>query len=1199
MNSAKYYVSLFQKPIFISHKAHILNQLIINLTSSCLLVALLAYQPQLQGQQCGCLNCPATIPVDDVTFSVDYGVAGLMNDDLAGGQCVQSVSIEFQHNRLQNMIIELVSPSGQVVPLIGPHLPFGGGLSGTFGANWNIQFVQCFPNGFAAPDPFVGQVWFNGDPGWSIFGGSFIGTYYPTENNCLESFDNGSANGTWQLRVQNFSFPPVPAPGVIASFSITFCDETGLGCCAADGGTLPAASLLSDCEGASSLLIPTTPTFTGNPPDSLLYNYGYLIVRNDSVVAVQPSPDLQNFPAGDYLIQGVSFLRTDSIVLFQDFFTRSHSDLITNSFSSCAALSSNTFQVSISENPPLTILNDSFCENRFYVFETDTLRIGGTYQFNLPSFNGCDSVIQLNLTQIPSVVTTIQDGVCQNGVYLFGLDTLRSPGTFTQAFTSIVGCDSIVNLELTELQGVSVNLQAAICGNDFFVFGSDTLRVAGNYSRTLSSTSGCDSLVNLQLSVLPSLETNLSQQICSNDFFLFGSDTLRVAGNYSRTLSSSSGCDSLVNLQLSVLPSLETNLSQQICSNDFFLFGSDTLHVAGNYSRTLSSTSGCDSLVNLQLSVLPSLETNLSQQICGNDFFVFGSDTLRVAGNYSRTLSSASGCDSLVNLQLSVLPSLETNLSQQICSNDFFVFGSDTLRVAGNYNRTLSSTSGCDSLVNLQLSVLPSLETNLSQQICGSDFFLFGSDTLRVAGNYSRTLSSASGCDSLVNLQLSILPSLETNLSQQICSNDFFLFGSDTLRVAGNYNRTLSSASGCDSLVNLQLSVLPSLETNLSQQICGNDFFLFGNDTLHVAGNYSRALSSASGCDSLVNLQLSVTDLNATIEAPQGQQISCDTDSILLIGRTNDTNAQIFWRSNGMILSEQEILNVSLAGNYDWVVITKDGCTDSAQIEVTVDSVAITGASISIVQPVCGELNSTGSAVVQSVIGGNAPYLYAVDELPFLATNSFSALTLGNHLLTFQDANGCEWDTIITISAPTDLQIDLGEDQVLLLGDQALLELFVNKAYQSVLWSASTKDTFSCQDCLQQVVNPTTTTVYSVQVIDENGCTAQDQVVIYVEQNYAIFFPNAFSPNGDNVNDYFFIQSRRNIIAQIEQFQVFDRWGNIVFQKSEWQPNTENEGWDGASNGKIMNPAVFTWVAKIKLLDGQSVIFSGELNLLD
>ncbi|NJL76472.1 MAG: gliding motility-associated C-terminal domain-containing protein [Saprospiraceae bacterium] len=201
--------------------------------------------------------------------------------------------------------------------------------------------------------------------------------------------------------------------------------------------------------------------------------------------------------------------------------------------------------------------------------------------------------------------------------------------------------------------------------------------------------------------------------------------------------------------------------------------------------------------------------------------------------------------------------------------------------------------------------------------------------------------------------------------------------------------------------------------------------------------------------------------------------------------------------------------------------------------------------------------------------------------------------------MVVQDANGCEWDTIITISAPTDLQIDLGEDQVLLLGDQALLELFVNKPYRSVLWSASTKDTFSCQNCLQQVVSPTTATVYSVQVIDENGCTAQDQVAVYVEQNYAIFFPNAFSPNGDNINDYFFIQSRRNVVAQIEQFQVFDRWGNIVFQKSEWQPNAENEGWDGASNGKIMNPAVFTWVAKIKLLDGQSIIFSGELNLLD
>ncbi|MEM9849949.1 MAG: proprotein convertase P-domain-containing protein, partial [Bacteroidota bacterium] len=100
-----------------------------------------------QAQVCGCIDCPAPIPIFDNLQTLDYVVAGLDNDDLSGSQCVESVSIQFQHNRVQNLTIELISPSGQIIPLVGPYQQFGGGLNGTLGAVWDINFVQCFPNG--------------------------------------------------------------------------------------------------------------------------------------------------------------------------------------------------------------------------------------------------------------------------------------------------------------------------------------------------------------------------------------------------------------------------------------------------------------------------------------------------------------------------------------------------------------------------------------------------------------------------------------------------------------------------------------------------------------------------------------------------------------------------------------------------------------------------------------------------------------------------------------------------------------------------------------------------------------------------------------------------------------------------------------------------------------------------------------------
>lgn len=93
------------------------------------------------------------------------------------------------------------------------------------------------------------------------------------------------------------------------------------------------------------------------------------------------------------------------------------------------------------------------------------------------------------------------------------------------------------------------------------------------------------------------------------------------------------------------------------------------------------------------------------------------------------------------------------------------------------------------------------------------------------------------------------------------------------------------------------------------------------------------------------------------------------------------------------------------------------------------------------------------------------------------------------------------------------------------------------------------------------------------------------------------FIPNIFSPNGDGINDQFFIQSNDRIML-VNVFRIFDRWGNVVFEDFNFLPNDPQHAWDGAFNGKILNPAVFTYLAEVQTIDERTILITGDVSLV-
>ena len=291
-----------------------------------------------------------------------------------------------------------------------------------------------------------------------------------------------------------------------------------------------------------------------------------------------------------------------------------------------------------------------------------------------------------------------------------------------------------------------------------------------------------------------------------------------------------------MNLTLTILPTFTTDLTESICDGDSYTVGTTTHTTATHvvHSDVLTAGNGCDSTVNLTLTILPTFTTDLTESICDGDSYTVGTSTYTTAGTYSDVLTASNGCDSTVNLTLTILPTFTTDLTESICDGDSYTVGTSTYTTAGTYSDVLTASNGCDSTVNLTLTILPTFTTDLTESICDGDSYTVGTSTYTTAGTYSDVLTASNGCDSTVNLTLTILPTFTTDLTESICDGDSYTVGTSTYTTAGTYSDVLTASNGCDSTVNLTLTILPTFTTDLTESICDGDSYTVGTSQLYT-----------------------------------------------------------------------------------------------------------------------------------------------------------------------------------------------------------------------------------------------------------------------------------------------------------------------------------------------------------------------------
>jgi gliding motility-associated-like protein len=358
------------------------------------------------------------------------------------------------------------------------------------------------------------------------------------------------------------------------------------------------------------------------------------------------------------------------------------------------------------------------------------------------------------------------------------------------------------------------------------------------------------------------------------------------------------------------------------------------------------------------------------------------------------------------------------------------------------------------------------------------------------------------------------------------------------------------------------------------------------------AGVYLIGIQDSVNCQSFLSL---------VVEEPPELLLVLDTTNISCFGErdgsftprvTGGTGGYNFtWAPLG--ITDSLATNLG-PGNYTVSVTDANGCTMSQngliieprELSLDIDSTR---------DVIC--FGDQTGAIFLNGVGGNPPYEFSLDGLDYTPDLFFNQLGAGMYSIFVQDSRGCVFDTGSEIFQPDPLIVDAGLDTTIDLGFRAPLLAIHSPPLKPVDFSWSPAGLVSCDSCPSTISGPVTTTTFTITITDDDLCTAVDSVTVFVFLNRPVFVPNSITPNGDGLND------RLGIFAgpagrAIRKIQIYDRWGEMVFEGSQLPLNDEALGWDGSYRGQPLNPGVFVYVAEIEFIDDSVLQLEGDITLV-
>jgi len=660
--------------------------------------------------------------------------------------------------------------------------------------------------------------------------------------------------------------------------------------------------------------------------------------------------------------------------------------------------------------------------------------------------------------------------------------------------------------------------------------------------------------------------------------------------NYTVTVTNAAGCTSTSSMTLTVnqLPTVSAGNNISICPG-----GSTTLTGTGaqNYVWSPGATLS-DSTISNPIAT-PSSPTTYT--VVGTDVNgCVNSNTITVVLNginisasaTSNTICAGTSTNLSVSGATAYVWSPATGLSSTTIANPIAnPTTTTTYTVIGN-----DAASGCADTTTITITVnsLPLVDAGATLLICSGS-----TANLSVTGANSYVWTPAGSLNN---------PNIATPISSATSTTLYTVVGTG-----------LNGCTNTDT-VSVIVQPVPAANAGNNTSICEGQSTTL-NATTNGSGTFSWSPSSSLSNSSIANPVASPTTTTTYTVTVTSSICSATSQVTVTVNPVPVASAST---SNSSICAGNSTqLNATGGGTYSWspsaglssatsanptasptstttytvTVSTALGCTATATVTINVINALSIGNS-TVVAETCGSNN--GSITTGAITGGNPPFTYSLNGGASQSANTFTNLLAGNYTITVTDASGCAATQNVTVNQV--LGVNASFTATPPSGVHPLLVNFTNTTTGATDYSWDFGN-----GSFSTLTNPSTTygqegqyTVLLVAYNNDPTCADTATFTIFVFDEIVLEVPNVFTPNGDGVNDIFFV--RANGVSKIEG-EIYNRWGKKIATWSGTPSSTL--GWDGKINGNAAEDGAYYYIIKAQGSDGKEITEKGYLQLVN
>lgn len=406
--------------------------------------------------------------------------------------------------------------------------------------------------------------------------------------------------------------------------------------------------------------------------------------------------------------------------------------------------------------------------------------------------------------------------------------------------------------------------------------------------------------------------------ICDSYTVPSGDETHTTSGVYTDTIPNAQGCDSVMTINLTILQSTTNTINEVVCLSYTVPSGDETYTVNGTYTDTIPNAAGCDSIITINLTVNNSSST-INESACFSYTVPSGDETYFTSGTFVDTIPNVAGCDSVITINLSI-NNTSSVIDEFACASYTVPSGDETYFTTGTYSDTIPNTAGCDSIITINLTIGNS-SSAINESACSSYTVPNGDETYFSSGTFMDTIPNMAGCDSIITINLTI-GSTSSAITEVVCDSYTVPSGDESYTTSGIYTDTIPNTAGCDSIITVNLTVNYSSTNILNVDACDSYTVPSGDETYSISGSYTDTIPNASGCDSIlfINLTINTVNVDVTQNGPEltanangatYQWIDCNNGNQPINGETNQT------------------FSATANGDYA-VIVTENNCSDTS-----------------------------------------------------------------------------------------------------------------------------------------------------------------------------------------------------------------------------------------------------------------------------